>query len=165
MSQQVDEATHRDGNTLDLLFTNNADLVHSYLPTYSMLWDHFTVEFKTVYKDCSAEKTLQTCESREDPTFCNLNFFSETIKWDALNSSLQEHNWTLDFRGCTVESMMKKFCSVVLSIAADHVPPRKSKNPSISMIPRHRRILMRTRLRINIQNHLQTSVVKPLCAA
>ena len=28
--QHVEESTHQDGNTLDLIFTNNPDIVHSY---------------------------------------------------------------------------------------------------------------------------------------
>ena len=33
--QHVEESTHQDGNTLDLIFTNNPDIVHSYysIPT------------------------------------------------------------------------------------------------------------------------------------
>ena len=50
MVQYVDEPTHRNGNTLDLLFSNNSDLVHSFTSAHSLLSDHLMIEFKAVYK-------------------------------------------------------------------------------------------------------------------
>ena len=48
--QQIEQPTHRDGNILDLLFTNNSDLVHSYTSTYSGQSDHKVVEVRSHYK-------------------------------------------------------------------------------------------------------------------
>ena len=48
--QQIEQPTHRDGNILDILFTNNIDLVHSYTSTYSGQSDHKVVEVKSHYK-------------------------------------------------------------------------------------------------------------------
>ena len=42
MTQPVEQSTHRAGNTLDVLLTNNPDLIHSHY-AFSMLSDHFMV--------------------------------------------------------------------------------------------------------------------------
>ena len=47
--------------------------------------------------------------------------------------------------------MLHKFTSTCLSIATELVPPRKRTDKSRNKIPRHRRVLMRTRRRINTQ--------------
>ena len=79
--QQIEKPTHRDGNILDLLFTNNTDLVHSYSSSYSGVSDHNVVEIKAHYK----RETLQGEENSEDeatdaPSFYKLNFFSDKYK-------------------------------------------------------------------------------------
>ena len=153
MIQQIDQPTHRNGNILDVLFTNNIDLVHSFFPAYSILSDHFLIEFKAVYKsDTDIHTQVQDEISPERHiSFRDYNFFSEAIDWNNLNTAIQDHNWPLEFRGCTAEDMLNKFCSVILSFVADHVPLRSSNQKSRNKIPRDRRILMRTRRRINTQ--------------
>ena len=156
MTQTIDCATHRKGNTLDILFSNNIDLVHSYTPIYSGLSDHYIMEFNVDYQN--QPKTESTEQNTSQPklktSFRDLNFFSEDINWEVLNQSFESHNWTHEFRRCTPDRMMSKFCDTVLDIASDHVPLRRSKNTvsgTRNKIPRERRTLMRTRRRINIQ--------------
>ena len=153
MIQQVDQPTHRDGNILDILFTNNSDFIHSFFPSYSILSDHFLLEFKVIYNTGNSLKApLPNNDFLErNLSFRNYNFFNEEINWNALNSSIQDHNWTMEFRGCNAEVMLQKFYSVILSFVADHVPLRHPPNKTKSKIPRDRRTLMRTRRRINIQ--------------
>ena len=118
-----------------------------------MLSDHFLLAFKTIYKSRSNIQPLVSDEEslRKDFTFRDYNFFSEELDWGSLNSLIQDHNWLFEFRGCTAEDMLQKFYSVVLSLVFDHVLLRRKTQKSRSTIPRDRRILMRTRRRINVQ--------------
>ena len=151
--QEIRKPTHRDGNTLDLVFTNNAHLVHSYTSTYSSVSDHNIVEIKTHYK--STNQTDKTKEEDEPtsqvPSFFGLNFFSNEINWPRFNSELTSCNWIQEFKGCNANEMLNKFSRVCLEIATELVPAKKRPCKSQSRIPRHRRVLMRTRRRVNIQ--------------
>ena len=55
--QQVDCPTHKDGGILDLIFTNNCDLIHclSAIPTPNS--DHFIIEVSSVYHEPSIPET------------------------------------------------------------------------------------------------------------
>ena len=157
MVQYVDEPTHRDGNTLDLLFSNNSDLVHSFTSAHSLLLDHHMIEFKAVYKPNTSHQEEKEAENENEApkpsqlSFRNFNFFSDEINWESINHAFSNYNWWQDFKGCTPDAMMKKFCAICLATVPDYVPPRSKAQSSSNKIPRHRRILMRTRRRINIQ--------------
>ena len=145
--QQIEQPTHRDGNILDLLFTNNSDLVHSYTSTYSGQSDHKVVEVRSHYK---TEAPLEETSVKREPTgdnasFFDLNFFSDDIDWTGLNATLEDYDWSLDFKGLNPNDMFNKFFSVCLSVATDYVPQRRRPRKSGCRIPRHRRVLMRTR--------------------
>ena len=157
MVQYVDEPTHRDGNTLDLLFSNNSDLVHSFTSSHSLLSDHLMIEFKAVYKPNTSHQEEKEAKNENEapkpsqPSFRNFNFFSDKINWESINHAFSNYNWWRDFKGCTPDAMMKKFCAICLATVPDYVPPRSKAQSSSNKIPRHRRILMMTRCRINIQ--------------
>ena len=153
MTQLIDQATHRKGNTLDLLFSNNSDIMHSISSSYSGISDHYLIEVSVAYKtnQDKPKKSATNCDNAI--SFRTLNFFSYKIDWSSLCRKLKSHNWHADFKGCTAEKMMSVFCDTVLDICKDFVPLRRFKDNSESnnLIPRDRRILMRTRRRINIQ--------------
>ena len=151
--QQIEQPTHRDGNILDFLFTNNRDLVHSYTSTYSGQSDHKVVEVRSHYK---TEAPLEETSVKREPTgdnasFFDLNFFSDDIDWTGLNATLEDYNWSLDFKGLNPNDMFNKFLSICLSVETEYVPQRRRPRKSGCRIPRHRRVLMRTRRRINRQ--------------
>ena len=152
LTQVIHGPTHRDGNILDLLFTNNSQLVHSSLSTYSSVSDHNVVEVKTHIKQHrEAEENTKEDKPLREPSFFDLNFFSDEINWSQFNEELLSYNWIQEFKGSNANDMLKRFVSVCLSIATDLVPEKKQPSRSRCRIPRHRRILMRTRRRINTQ--------------
>ena len=75
--QQIELPTHWDGNVLDVLFTNNSNLVHSYTCTYSGQSDHNIVEVKSHYKTTSSHKEQPWPEVAKQVTasFFSLNFW------------------------------------------------------------------------------------------
>ena len=79
--QLVDCPTHRAGNTLDLLFSNNAEFLHSHTSSKTTLSNHFLPNFSTVYRDSLPQYSSgnnQKEESRQS-SFRNQNFFRELI--------------------------------------------------------------------------------------
>ena len=155
--QQIDCPTHEDGNTIDLVFTNNSDLVHSFSALPTSRSDHYLIEILTAYKPHSHSGADPDCNDTpnhpNDTGFNDLNFFSEDVNWHSLNKELSEHNWEREFYGLNSESMLDRFISVCLSIAKECVPLRKKAMSKTKQnhIPKDRRKLMRTRTRIKQQ--------------
>ena len=93
--QQIHEATHRKGNILDLLFTNNPQYIHSYKPVGTIYSDHSIVECTTKYHTSSVQEAKKQKEySPAASQFEKLNFFSEDADWMGLNNELKDHNWS-----------------------------------------------------------------------
>ena len=155
---QIDEPTHRAGNTLDLVLTNNADLIHNVSVTPSAVSDHFNIDCSVLYNSCGNSYTTEDPEE-ETPNerkqgFGLLNFFDDLTNWEALEEDLTNHNWRQEFRGLDTSEMLERFTSVALSIAQKWVPERKSspdKSANKRRIPRHRKALMRKRTRLKKQ--------------
>jgi len=155
MVQQIDCPTNADGNTIDLVFTNNSDLVHSFtsLPQITRS-DHYLIEISAVYKSSGHAEDDDVPKDTKETSFFNLNFFSEDVDWHKLNNELSQHNWEGEFKGLDSTSMLNKFLSVCLSIAKNHVPLKKKVIGNLrqpNRIPKDRRKLMRTRTRIKRQ--------------
>ena len=154
MIQVIDSPTHRAGNTLDLIFTNNANYIHSYSSQITALSDHKSIECKVRYRKDS-EKTSTDKKPQRDPNLYDLNFFSESINWPALRNALAEVQWRRIFLNSDPCEMMDMFLSTCFEIAKDYVPLKHiSENNSqrVNIIPRHCRRLMRNRS--NIHNQL-----------
>ena len=157
LTQMIDGPTHRHGNTLDLIFTNNINYIHSFTSNVTALSDHYIVECKVCYIDtkptsCYPEQT--GTENVQETQFYDLNFFSEEVNWRALTKELSGINWRLLFRKCSPGEMMETFLDLCLDISKRHVPLKRrsqatSRKPQ--NIPRHRRNFMRTRRRIQKQ--------------
>ena len=155
--QKIDGPTHRDGNLLDLLFTNNADYIHSFSSNITVLSDHFLIECKTCFKEHYSpgpKPKTDAVDKDKETTFYDLNFFSEDVSWDALKHELSQTNWRQLFHKCSPSEMMEAFLSLCLDISKKHVPlkrPTSTTNRS-KTIPRHRTKLMRARRRIQKQS-------------
>ena len=152
MTQHIDESTHKNGNTIDLIFVNNSHLIHNICVTPSSKSDHYRIDFSARYCSSEDEDHTQPKEEDEAADFNKLNFFDESIDWESLDEELKNYNWKSEFRGMDVQGMFDRFTSVCLSITEKYVPSRKQHPHSTTKrrkIPRHRRILMRSRTKLN----------------
>jgi len=98
LQQLVTQSTHRGGNTLDLVFTNNDHLIHShecFKPPLASTSDHYIIECKSRIKG-SAEGDGETKPEHVSP-LDKLNFFSNDIDWESLRKSL-DLDWSLLLR-------------------------------------------------------------------
>lgn len=152
LEQYVNTPTHIQGNILDLLFTNNSDIVHSLQITKTLqsTTDHHVIEILSNLT-LSTSHTPDKCNPDSNPTFKTLNFHSDKISWDEITTELSNIDWNLKLVNHTAEQMLQTIYDVLLEVSVNHVPPKILKNTK-SRIPKDRRSLMRRRNRINKRN-------------
>ena len=153
--QQCDSPTHRGGNTIDLVFTNNSDFMHNIAILPNSVSDHYLMNFSVVYqhgtRESADDDTDKVQNDHETTGFSKLNFFDETIDWESLTDELSDYNWSREFRGMDTSGMMDRFTSVCHNIAQKWVPTRKQRSgasPKHKKVPKHRRAMMRKRTRL-----------------
>ena len=149
LHQLVNSPTHKAGNILDLVFTNNRNLITNTESHHTSLSDHRHLEMSTHFKSRFSQNH-QTVRNFFN-VFSSLNFFSEDIDWDQLNTAL-DINWTTELTDMAPEEKYNHFVSTCENIAAQNVPLKRSAVQSGKpRVPRERRILMRRRTKVNKQ--------------
>ena len=147
LSQMIKKPTHKAGNILDLVFTNNKQLFNEIncLPTTKS--DHFIIEISTHFKSHFAKA------QQNNRIFFNLfdstNYFSEDVNWDAIKSELQNPELLAELN--QLETAAEKLDHLIDScekIGATHAPAKKSSTAKKRLIPRDRKILMRRRRKV-----------------
>ena len=153
MVQQIEGSTHEAGKLLDLIFTNNHQLVHDFSSTPSTVSDHYVVEVSAHYKSntCELENESENQDPDQPPTLRDYNFFHEDAKWPEMKAAMDECNWEDEFRDLEATEMLDKFVNFITSLAAKYVPLRKKPSAKSDKIPRDRRILMLKRTRAKKQ--------------
>ena len=149
MNQIIRKPTHKEGNVLDFLLTNNSESIYNYhcLPT---LWsDHFIVSI-------SSHFVLETTTNHENSPkimnspFDNLNFYDSKINWQELNNKLDNVDWK-SLLGESIshpEQQHKLFYDTCTDIVTKYVPQKCQTKKAYKSIPHDRRILMRKRTKL-----------------
>ena len=158
LQQHITSPTHKNENTLDLVFTNNANLIHSYecrAPALASVSDHFVVE-------CQTKLSVSTHLEEEKPERVSpldkLNFFSNDIDWNEVSSAFNSINWNSTLKDLSPEEQLTTVMDEIHKVCEKYIPQRKSQLRSGKpKIPRDRRILMRKRKKINNQLKLKIS--------
>ena len=152
LNQYVTSATHIDGGVLDLVFSNNNSIIHSYetLKPLRSTSDHFVVEVSTPLL-CNTPE-----EEKEKPpllsAFDNLNFFSNDIQWEAMSNEITHRFESEDLSSLPPKEHLEKLMKILIDVAYKFVPLKNStRRGSHTKIPRERRILMRKRRKLMIQ--------------
>ena len=155
LTQEILKPTHKKGNVLDLFFTNNSEMLHSYESNEILFSDHYLVEGKLNYdnNECCKEKKAFTKDEKGftdtklfTENFNQFNFFSENINWKTVNNELQKINWRWEFRRLSPEEMLSRLYSNCFSVCEKYIPlKRKTMKSTRSEIPRVRKNLMRNR--------------------
>ena len=154
--QYVTKPTHKDGNTLDLCFTNNPNLIHSYQCDYTISSHHRVVQFKTTLTAESVpEETFRVPNSEDGPgaIFDSLNFLSDEADMEGLKKKLESVNWKEELgdpERTEPAEMLENFINICAQESQNYIPKRTvAKKRKGSRIPRTRRILMRRRTKVN----------------
>ena len=145
LSPEFNTPTHRQGNVLDLIFTNYSEMLHSYECNDTIFSDHYLINAKINYKNEEQENREEAIRSEISTTnFDCLNFFSEKIDWKIVKQNLKELNWRAELRGCPPEIMLPRFFSIFFSICARYIPQKRKIQKIVrNKIPRDRKNLMR----------------------
>ena len=152
--QQVDQPTHRAGNTLDLVFTNNGHLISDLTCSPAPISDHFLVDATLPYKTQAAPTGVQNTEEPPPPAegFWALNFHSEDADWDGLTAALSSHNWRHEFRQKNSDDCLNQFLDVCKVYSSQYIPLRPKKGPAepqaTTKPSREKRLLLRKRCRL-----------------
>ena len=161
LEQFVTSTTHVDGGLLDLVFCNNAAIIHSYETLHPLrsTSDHFVVEVSTPLL-C----TTDTADDERPPRIAvldNLNFHSNDIPWEEMSASITERVDSEDFSHLTPNEHLARLMEILIEVAYKFVPCKKSaKRGSHTKIPRCRRILMRKRRKLMDKSNQATSEIK-----
>ena len=154
--QYITKPTHKDGNILDLCFTNNAALIHSFQCDFTITSHHSIVHLKTTLKaQCVEEATFRQPNTDDGPgsVFDSLNFFSDEANFLGLSENLKSTNWNEvlgDSDSSDPEEMMNKLIQKCADASKHFIPKRKAtEKRKSSRIPRTRRNLMRRRTKVN----------------
>ena len=145
--QMINKPTHKAGNILDLIFTNNKQLFNEINCVPTSQSDHFIIDVSTHFKS-HFSKYSQNKRTFFN-TFDSLNFFSEEVNWEVIQSELRSHDWISELNQFdNVEDKLNHFIHISETIATSHVPKKKLAGSKKRIIPRDRKILMRRRRKV-----------------
>ena len=147
LSQIVAQPTHRGGNILDLILTNNPDIFPCIKISPTAFSSHKLVTVQTLLGQLDGGNVEGLGESAG---FDTLNFFSELINWEKINEQLVSIDWTTRFGNQNVSKILETFLETCLNIAANNVPTKKNNAlQKGKRVPRERKTLMRRRTKLN----------------
>ena len=161
LNQLVSEPTHKDGNTLDLILTNNPDILHDLNITEPLksTTHHFILEVASnLHSNIQCIHEEDTKEENSLPPLKSLNFHSNEVDWESMKNSMEEVDWDSEFTDISPDEMVERILLISHRISKQYVPERRARNKA-KQIPKDRRSLMRRRNRIN--NRLRRNAVSP----
>ena len=139
LSQMVKVPT-RLNNTLDLLLTNNQELIMDIQSFDTTISDHRIMIAHTYFMDCADIHD----ETDNRTGFNELNFHESSIDWAQLNLDLSAINWEYEMRSNDIHVKLQVFYDILYQNCLKHIPKKVSRRKR-HQIPRDRRILMRNR--------------------
>ena len=153
LSQLITDSTHKDGNILDLVLTNNTKLVHNinYNETLQSISHHKIIELTSLYNSpfSISQKITKKFNSKLDA----LNFFSDKTEWNNIKQELENVNWVKELDNLSPNQMYEKLISICENICELYVPKKSSSFSPYKKQSRQRKLLLRRRRKVN--NHLQ----------
>ena len=112
LSQVIDCATHKDGNTLDLLLTNDVHHIHSHavIPTLRSISHHHLIHVSALLH-IGTKNLIHPKPSLE--SFAKHNIFHSDVDWDAINTDLSHINWDVEFNGKNSTQMLENVVTLL----------------------------------------------------
>ena len=154
--QLINEPTHRAGNTLDLVLTNDPDLFPSFkLTPASPISSHSVITVQTMLQ----ASPQPYCAPQDFTRFDQMNLLSDKTDWNSIRAILDAVNWHKLLENLSLTKMVEKFTEVCENAAFNNAPRRKRRNTK-KKIPRDRRTLMRKRTKLRKQFSDSTSEMK-----
>ena len=138
LMQTIDEPT-RGNNTLDLIFTNEIDVIRYIDINYSSLSDHFRIELTTALKTEKIKEAVRQIKERNGLKM--YNFFSKKVNWTEIKNELSNIDWDDLFNDKNTSECTEILNRIINEICKKHVP-LKGSNSDKKRIPRRRKQLL-----------------------
>merc|ERR1711874_169426 len=135
MLQLIEEPTRKE-NTLDLVFTNETNLVSTIEVNNSNHSDRNKVEITTNYT--TTEYDRNKVKNEEDNIFKSLNFGAKSVNWNNIKEIMEDTNWEQKFENKDLIESGEEFLEILTNNAIENAPKRR-KNGNNSKIPKERK--------------------------
>lgn len=150
LEQIVREPTRADKNILDLVLTNNSDLIHSVTVSKTLKSDHDVVSLQLLHPEFQLSPTLKP-EFKPSCLLDDINFNS--ANWDAIRNDLSSVDWqrAIDLSSTDQDLAWRTFEDMVASVCQKHAPSHShsASKSTVKGLPRHRALLLRRKRRLN----------------
>ena len=151
LQQLVNEPTRQDRNILDIILSNNIDMIHSINVSKVEKSDHDLITCTLLHPEFLPVPTEKPPYIPESP-LDDINFSS--ADWSSINKSLEEVNWsTITDPGLSQEEAWNLFSNTIADICKKFAPSHsqgiKTTEATPSNIPKSRRVLLRRKTRLN----------------
>ena len=162
LSQQITEPT-RNENTLDLIFTNNDELIRDITISDTTYSDHKLIEVQTNINNGSRPKR----NIKREGLFSKFNFNNKRIDWEKINRDLTNIQWETVLSNKNPTQGIEKLTSEAYEVCLKYVPLRKARKRSNLERERRRHykrrkkitgMLKQTRLSIQRRNNLNREI-------
>ena len=128
LNQLVSEPTHKDGNTLDLILTNNPDILHDLNITEPLksTTHHFILEVASnLHSNIQSIHEEDTKQDNTLPPLKSLNFHSNEVDWESMKKGMEEVDWESEFRDICPDEMVERILLISHRISKQYVPERR----------------------------------------
>ncbi|KAK4325499.1 hypothetical protein Pmani_003953 [Petrolisthes manimaculis] len=143
----------RERNILDLIFSNNPNLLHSYEISDTIMSDHKLIKVKASISTTTTPIS-HVQNSTAEGTLSDLNFYSTEIEWEQLRTKLGEIDWINTMQGKDIDNILSLLTKICYETYKKHIPKKTKKRTNTSKIPRDRKIIMikRHKLQTKLKN-------------
>ena len=142
MLQTIEESTRKEttgkGNTLDLLFTNEIEMMGDVNANGIPVSDHKRVEIDTRYCMNSWHNINKQSDDTEEP-LRQLNFHSKKVNWDVIIEEMKTVQWKEKFENGSVIANTREMMDKIEEICQANVPKKCKQYCSSSKISRERK--------------------------
>ena len=147
LTQEISENTRKE-NCLDLLFTNNSDLIQNIKIYDTIHSDHKMIEVFTRLssKPNEANRNFQNLSKTN---MANLNYHDEKIDWEKIKQMLRQVKWHEEMQNKTTEECYFRLEKIVGDIIQDKIPPKKEKVRKLQICREKRTLFRKKRKLIN----------------
>ena len=134
-----------NNNTLELIFTNNHDLIMNIYGEHSEISDHEYIVCETSHNfNIKEQKTAEI----DNNNLCAYNY--KKIDWKIVKAKFREIKWTDILNNCTTsEERIQIILEIVFKVIDEHgIKFQNSRGKSKRNIPNDRRILLRNKKKL-----------------
>ena len=153
LQQIVREPTRGGKNILDLVFSNNSELIHSVSVSKTLKSDHDSVELFLLHPEFLLKPPVKP-KFRPTSNFDDINFNS--ANWESIRVDLLNVDWNpiVSASLSDQDNAWRQFEDIIAGVCRKHAPLH-STNVALSTkskgIPRKRQLLLRRKRRLNIK--------------